>query len=63
MLVYNEIKPRKFIVIDGAPYECLASHVFRKQQRKPVNDTKLRNLITGKITEISFHQNEKVSEA
>jgi elongation factor P len=63
MLEYNEVKPRKYIVLDGVPYECLSSHVFRKQQRKPVNDTKLRNLITGKVAEISFHQSEKVEEA
>jgi len=33
------------------------------QQRKPVNQTKLRHLITGKVTEVSFHQNETVTEA
>ncbi len=33
------------------------------QQRKPVNQTKLRHLISGKVTEISFHQNETVTEA
>jgi elongation factor P len=33
------------------------------QQRKPVNQTKLRHLISGKVTEISFHQNESVHEA
>lgn len=33
------------------------------QQRKPVNQTKLRHLISGKVTEISFHQNESVTEA
>lgn len=60
---YNEIKERKFIVLDGAPYEVLASHVFRKQQRKPVNDTKLRNLITGKVTEYTFHVSDRVDEA
>lgn len=63
MLEYNEVKPGKFIVLDGVPYEVLSSHVFRKQQRKPVNDTKLRNLITGKVAENSFHQSEKVVEA
>src|SRR3989344_3280128 len=63
MLDYSEVKPHKFIVLEGVPYEVLGSHVFRKQQRKPVNDTKLRNLITGKVAEISFHQNEKVEEA
>lgn len=63
MLEYNEIVERKYIILDGAPYEVITSHVFRKQQRKPVNATKLRNVITGKITERSFHQSEKVEEA
>lgn len=51
------------IIMDGAPYEVLDSHVFRKQQRKPVNATKLKNLITGKVTEYSFHVSEKAEEA
>jgi len=63
MLEYNEIKPRKCIIMEGEPYEVVTSHVFRKQQRKPVNATKLKNLITGKVMEYSFHQNEKAEEA
>ena len=63
LLEYNEITERKFIVLDGAPYEVISSHVFRKQQRKPVNATKLKNMITGKVTEYSFHQSEKVEQA
>jgi elongation factor P len=63
MLEYNEIVERKFIVLDGQPYEVISSHVFRKQQRKPVNATKLKNLFTGKVTEYSFHVSEKVEEA
>lgn len=63
MLNYNEIKERKFIVLDGTPYEVLDSHVFRKQQRKPVNQTKLRNLITGSVKPHTFHNNDVVEEA
>lgn len=63
MLEYSEIVERKYIIFNNDPYEVLSSHVFRKQQRKPVNATKLRNMITGKITEQSFHQSEKVEEA
>ncbi len=63
MLDYSEITERKYIVFNGEPWEVLSSHVFRKQQRKPVNATKLRNLITGKVTEQSFHVSEKVEEA
>jgi elongation factor P len=63
MLEYNEILPKKVILLDGAPYEVIDAHVFRKQQRKPVNQTKLRNIITGKVTEQAFHVSEKVEEA
>jgi len=63
MLAYNEIKPKKIIVLDGEPFQVLSVHVFRKQQRKPVNQTKLRHLITGKVVEHTFHQAETVEEA
>ncbi len=63
VLSYNEIVQKKVITMDGQPFEVLSSHVFRMQQRKPVNQTKLRNLKSGKVTEYSFHQNETVKEA
>lgn len=63
MLNYNEIKERGFIVLDGEPYEVLESQVSRKQQRKPVNQTKLRNLITGVTRQQTFHYADTVHEA
>lgn len=63
MLNYNEVLPKKYIVLDGEPYIVLSSHVFRKQMRKPVNQTKLKNLITGKVVERAFHQAETIDEA
>jgi elongation factor P len=63
MLEYNEIRERKIILWEGEPYEVITSHVFRKQQRKPVNATKIKNLITGRVAEISFGSSEKVNEA
>ena len=63
ILSYNEITQKKIIEYNGDPYEVLSSHVFRMQQRKPVNQTKLRHLVSGKVTEISFHQSETVPEA
>ena len=63
LLEYSEVTEKKFIVLDGQPYEVISAHVFRKQQRKPVNATKLKNLMTGKVTEYSFHVSEKVEEA
>lgn len=63
MFDYNEIKEGKFIIFEGEPYEVLTSHVFRKQQRKPVNATKLKNLISGRVVEHSFHVSDKATEA
>ena len=63
MLEYNEILKGKVILVGDDPYEVLDAHVFRKQQRKPVNQTKLRNIITGKVTEQAFHVSEKAQEA
>ena len=63
ILSYNEIVQKKIIVYNNEPYDVLSSHVFRMQQRKPVNQTKLRHLVSGKVIEISFHQNESVPEA
>ena len=63
MLEYNEILKGKVVLLNDEPYEVLDAHVFRKQQRKPVNHAKLRHLITGKVTEQAFHVSEKVEEA
>lgn len=63
MLDYNEIKPGCVIIFEDEPYEVLEYHVFRKQQRKPVNATKLRNLLSGRVVEHPFHVTDKVEEA
>lgn len=63
MLDYNEVKERRFIILDGEPYEVLESQVSRKQQRKPVNQTKLRNLISGSTRQHTFHYADTVAEA
>lgn len=63
MLAYNEATIRKIIMHEGEPYEVMASHVFRKQQRKPVNATKLKNLLSGRVVEHSFQVSDKIDEA
>ncbi|MFA6340662.1 MAG: elongation factor P [Candidatus Paceibacterota bacterium] len=62
-LDYNEIKERKYIIYDGAPYEVMSSKIGSKGGYKAVNVAKLKNMITGKVVEISFHQSERVEEA
>lgn len=60
---YNEITPKKCIVLQGEPYEVLSSHVAQKQARRPTNQTKLRHLISGRVTEHTFQQSDKGVEA
>ncbi len=63
ILSYNEITPKKIIVFNGEPYKVLSSRVFRMQMRKPVNQTKLKHIVSGRVIENSFHQNETAQEA
>lgn len=63
VLSYNEISLRKIILMNDEPYLVLSSHVFRKQKRKPVNNTKLKSLINGRVVEQTFHMNETAVEA
>jgi elongation factor P len=63
ILNYSEILPRKIILIDDEPYEVLDAHVFQKQKSRPVNHTKVKNLLSGSVKEVVFHQFEKAQEA
>ena len=49
--------------MNGEPYEVLEYNFLRLQQRKPVVQTKIKNLISGKITEKSFRQSDSFEEA
>lgn len=63
ILSYSEILPKKVIVFNDEPCVVLSAHVFRKQQRKPVNTTKLRGLKSGRVIEQTFHVSETAEEA
>ena len=63
LLEYNEITARKYILVENEPYEVLENHIFRMQQRKPQNKTKIKNLLTGRIADMTFHASDKVAEA
>ena len=63
VLSYSEITTKKVIIFDGEPFLVVSHHVFRKQQRKPVNVTKLKSLISGRVVENTFHVNENAEEA
>lgn len=49
--------------MDGAPYEVMESHFLRMQQRKAVVQTRIRNLITGKVLDRNFQPSDSFEEA
>lgn len=63
MLNYNDLRPGVIFILDNAPYEVLEYHFLRMQQRKPVVQTKIRNLINSRVLDRTFHQNEVFEEA
>lgn len=63
MLSYSELKTGVTFIMDGDPYKVLEYNFLRMQQRKPVAQTKIKNLRTGKILSRMFHQNESFPEA
>jgi len=59
----NDIKQGLCLKINNEPYQVVEARFMRCQQRKPVMQTKLKNLISGKILENNFKPGDKVEEA
>jgi len=49
--------------MDGAPYEVVDMHFLRMQQRKATVQTRIRNLITGKLLDRNFQASDSFEEA
>ena len=63
MLSYTELKPGRVIIVDGQPYEVLDYSFSKMQRQKGVVQSKMKNLINGKILSKSIHSNENFEEA
>ncbi len=62
MLNYNELKKGTLFVWNDEPYEVLEYNFSRMQQRKPVAQTKIRNLKTGSVSTQTFKQSDSFDE-
>lgn len=64
ILDFSDLKSTgQIIKYNSEPYQIIWSNFMRTAQRKPVIQTKLRNLVTGKVMEYSFKYGEKVEGA
>lgn len=59
----TEIKKGTIIKFNKEPFLVQEAKFLRMQQRKPVMQTKMKNIKTGQIVEYSFKQGESVEEA
>lgn len=62
-LAYTDLTKGVLFIMDGAPYEVIETHFLRMQQRKAVVQTKIRNLITGKLLDRNFQASDSFEEA
>jgi elongation factor P len=59
----SDVKLGLILAWNGEPYQVIWSNRMRTAQRKPVMQTKLKHIISGKVVEYSFKFGEKVDEA
>lgn len=63
MLAYNQLNPGVYFIYEGQPYIVMSSQPLRMQQRKPVFQTRMRNVLNGKIIEHNFMISDMLEEA
>lgn len=64
VLDFSDLKSTgQIIKYNNEPHQIIWANFQRTAQRKPVIQTKLRNLVTGKVMEYSFKYGEKVEGA
>jgi len=63
MIEYNKLLPKVAFILDGEPYVVLTSVISKKSRQQASNQTKIKNLITGKVMSKAFHQTDRFEEA
>ncbi len=63
MLTHTDLRPSTRFILDNQPYEVLEAMAMKMAQRRPVIQTKIKNLITGNVFERNFQQGDVFNEA
>ena len=63
MLSYFDLRKGTRFILEGQPYQVLEFKQMGKAQDVVVSQTKIKNLITGKVLEKNFHQGDVFEEA
>ncbi|OHB18427.1 MAG: hypothetical protein A2666_05060 [Parcubacteria group bacterium RIFCSPHIGHO2_01_FULL_47_10b] len=59
----NDMLPGVKFIHDGLPFEVISAHHYKREQRRPVMQAKVRNLITGRTMDQTFHTHHQIEEA
>ena len=59
----NDLKQGIYFILDSQPFEILEARHLKMQQRRPVMQTRIKNLISGKTIEKNFQQSDYFEEA
>lgn len=62
-LDYNEILPKRTVIMDGDPFLVLTSNIAKKDRAKASNNVKMKNLRTGGVVDRTFHMADVLEEA
>jgi len=63
MLTHTDLKPGVQFIYEGQPWEVLTADMMKMAQRRPVIQSKIRNLIDGRVQEKNFQQGDVFEEA
>ena len=60
---YNQVLPKKTVVMDGDPYLVLSSNIAKKDRQKASNNVRMKNLRNGNVIERTLHQSDVLQDA
>ena len=63
MLTHTDLKKGVQFIFEGQPWEVLQAQLLKMAQRRPVIQSKIRNLLDGRVQEKNFQQGDVFEEA
>ena len=63
MLSHTDLHPGVQFIFEGQPWEVVEASMMKTAQRRPVIQSKIRNLIDGRVQEKNFQQGDVFDEA
>jgi len=63
MLSHTDLKKGVQFILDGQPWEVLEAQLSKMAQRRPVIQSKIKNLLDGRVLERNFQQGDVFQEA